>query len=210
MSHEQETKICKHCQSEIPKKAKICPNCRKKQGGIFKWIVIAVVVIFFLGIIFSDGDDDSASDSNPKKVGDVSKSEEDGDTTEKVKNKFSVGEIVETSDFRITYLSAKEYKSDNDFLQPEAGYVYYKIDFEFENISDSDHYVSSWDFDCYADDYDMEQTYMDGLDLDATLSAGKKTKGSVFFEVPKDAKNITVEYETNFWTENKIIFVVKE
>lgn len=51
---------------------------------------------------------------------------------------------------------------------------------------------------------------MDGLDLDATLSAGKKTKGSVFFEVPKDAKNITVEYETNFWTENKIIFVVKE
>ncbi len=28
-----ETKKCKYCQSEIDKKAKICPNCKKKQGG---------------------------------------------------------------------------------------------------------------------------------------------------------------------------------
>ena len=57
--------------------------------------------------------------------------------------------------------------------------------------------------------YDMEQAYMDEFDLDATLSAGKKTKGFVFFEVPKDAEKIFLEYETNFWTEDKIIFVVK-
>ena len=30
---ENETKLCKHCKSEIPKGAKVCPNCRKKQGG---------------------------------------------------------------------------------------------------------------------------------------------------------------------------------
>lgn len=207
MSNEQETKICKHCQSEIPKKAKICPNCRKKQGGILKWILLAVVVIIFLGAVFGGGDDNSASDSNPKKVGDSSVSE--GDTKENVENNFSVGDIVETSNLRITYISASEYESENQFIQPESGNVYYKMDFEFENISDSDQYVSSWDFDCYADSYDMEQTYMDGLDLDATLSPGKKTKGSVFFEVPKDAESVLLEYETNFWTEDKIIFVVK-
>lgn len=55
----------------------------------------------------------------------------------------------------------------------------------------------------------MEQAYLDGMDLDATLSSGKQTKGSVFFEVPEDAENIVLEYETNFWTEDKIIFVVK-
>ena len=43
------TKICKHCQSEIPKKAKVCPNCRKKQGGKLKWIIIAIVVIGIIG-----------------------------------------------------------------------------------------------------------------------------------------------------------------
>ena len=38
-----ETKKCKHCQSDIPKKAKVCPVCRKKQKhtalGIFLFIV---------------------------------------------------------------------------------------------------------------------------------------------------------------------------
>ena len=208
MSQEQETKVCKHCQSEIPKKAKVCPNCRKKQGGIFKWIVIALVVILFFGIVFG-GEDDSASDSNPQKVGDVSGSTKEDDTKENVDNKFSVGEIVETSNLRITFVSAKEYQSDNEFMQPKAGNVYYAMEFEVENISDTDQYISSWDFSCYADDYDMEQAYMDEFDLDATLSAGKKTKGFVFFEVPKDAEKIFLEYETNFWTEDKIIFVVK-
>lgn len=209
MSHEQETKVCKHCQSEIPKKAKVCPNCRKKQGGILKWILIAVVVIFVFSMLFGGEDDDSASDSNPQKVGDATVAGKDTETKEAGENKFSVGEIVETSDLRITFLSAQEYQSDNEFIQPESGNVYYKMEFEFENISDSDEYISSWDFNCYADDYDMEQTYMDGWDLDATLSPGRKTKGAVFFEVPEDAKDIFLEYETNFWTENKVVFEVK-
>ena len=34
MEEKKETKVCKHCQSEIPAKAKVCPNCRKKQGGV--------------------------------------------------------------------------------------------------------------------------------------------------------------------------------
>lgn len=73
-----------------------------------------------------------------------------------------------------------------------------------------DEKVASWDFNCYADGYDMEQSYvLEGLDLDATLSPGKKTKGSVVFEVPEDAESIILEYETNFWTENKIVFIVK-
>ena len=29
----EETKKCKYCQSDIPKKAKVCPVCKKKQGG---------------------------------------------------------------------------------------------------------------------------------------------------------------------------------
>ena len=58
-----ETKICKHCQTEIPKKAKICPNCKKKQGGKLKWIIIAVVVLFLLIVLFG-GDDSSNSSSS--------------------------------------------------------------------------------------------------------------------------------------------------
>ena len=59
---ENETKLCKHCKSEIPKAAKVCPNCRKKQGGFGKWIVIGIVVIVLLAAVFGGGDD------KPKKV----------------------------------------------------------------------------------------------------------------------------------------------
>lgn len=221
------TKICKHCQTEIPYGAKVCPQCRKKQGGKLKWIIIAVVALAIIGLLFGGGDDqDSASDSNPKKVNDSPRNDSGGkkkdsepeentedasaDKTEDgQKNEFKAGDVVETSDFKISFNGAEEYVSENEFIQPKDGNVYYKMDFEFENISDSEKNVSSWDFKCYADGYDMEQSYMDGMDLDATLSPGKKTKGSVFFEIPKDSKEITLEYETNFWTEDKIIFIVK-
>lgn len=227
MSKEKpDTKKCKHCQSDIPYGAKVCPNCRKKQkGGILKWILIVILVLVVIGVAAGGGDDsNSPSDSNPKKVSDSSEeekekaktktdSEEDSstetDTDGEIQNEFKVGDVVETSDLKISFTGADEYTSDNEFLQPEDGNVYYKMDFEFENISDSDQYVSSFNFKCYADGYDMEQSYMDGMDLDATLSSGKKTKGSVFFEVPEDSKEITLEYETNFWTENKVIFIVK-
>ena len=64
----QETKVCKHCQSEIPKKAKVCPNCRKKQGGKLKFVIIALVAIVIIASIMNGGGNDSPSDSNPKKV----------------------------------------------------------------------------------------------------------------------------------------------
>ena len=33
-------KKCKYCQTEIDKKAKVCPNCKKKQSHIFRWILL--------------------------------------------------------------------------------------------------------------------------------------------------------------------------
>lgn len=59
---ENETKLCKHCQSEIPKKAKVCPNCRKKvKGGILKWIIIVIVVIAVIAA--AAGRNDKTSDT---------------------------------------------------------------------------------------------------------------------------------------------------
>ena len=64
MKKEQmKTKICKHCKTEIPKGAKVCPQCRKKQKmGLLPKIIIVIIVIAVLGSAFG-GSDDSADKS---------------------------------------------------------------------------------------------------------------------------------------------------
>lgn len=54
---ENEVKKCKHCQSDIPKKAKICPNCRKKQGGKLKFIIAWIFLIIIAIALIGGGDD---------------------------------------------------------------------------------------------------------------------------------------------------------
>lgn len=56
-----ETKICKHCKTEIPYDAKVCPQCRKKQGGK-KWIVVLIIVIAIIIGLFACSDSNPSSD----------------------------------------------------------------------------------------------------------------------------------------------------
>ena len=63
---ENETKVCKHCQTEIPKKAKVCPNCRKKQGGIVKWIIIGVIAIAIIAAATGGNDKSKKTGSQDK------------------------------------------------------------------------------------------------------------------------------------------------
>lgn len=67
MKEKNETKLCKHCQTEIPKKAKVCPNCRKKQGGKLKWILVAIILLIAIGST-TGGDKSTNKTSNPAKT----------------------------------------------------------------------------------------------------------------------------------------------
>lgn len=63
------TKTCKHCKSIIPKGAKVCPYCRKKQGGKGKIILIAVIVIIVLAAIGSGNSSSSSTDTSNTNTG---------------------------------------------------------------------------------------------------------------------------------------------
>ena len=121
----------------------------------------------------------------------------------------AVGESIETKSLRIAYLSCEEYVSDNRFVQPKQGNHFISLTFEFENMGNSDKTISSFSFDCYADGLNCDQTYIRDDDISATLSAGRKAKGTVTYEVPDEASVIEVEFNDNIWTSNRITFTVK-
>lgn len=120
----------------------------------------------------------------------------------------NVSDVLKTSNLEITYNGCGEYKGYSQYSAPKSGYKYIYIDLSAKNIGDTDAYISYFEFNCYADDIAMEAHYEDD-GISATLSAGRSTSGKVYFEVPKDAEKIEIEYETDFWDDQKAIFVFK-
>lgn len=213
---ENETKLCKHCKSEIPKAAKVCPNCRKKQGGFGKWIVIGIVVIILLAAVFGGGDD------KPKKVENKTASTQQGENdnnkeadTQEEKDIFTVSETAELNDVQVTLLKYSESKG-SEFNKPTDGNVYLMAEFEIVNNSDSEMNVSSvMSFEAYADDYSLNYSFgalMDNEDrqLDGTIAAGKKMKGYIGYEVPKDWSTVEIHFTDDVWSNNKFKFEIKK
>ena len=121
----------------------------------------------------------------------------------------AVGDTLEEGDLKITYLSCENYESDNIFSTPREGCHYISCEFEVENIGSSDLYISTYEFDCYADGITCNQYFGRDDDLNATLSSGRKSKGTITFEVPDDAACVEVEYLTNIWTSNRLVFTIR-
>lgn len=137
-----------------------------------------------------------------------------GDSTETVtqgeqKLTANVGDTLTTEALKITYTDCKDYTGYSQYSAPKNGNKIVCLSFTVENIGSSDRHISYFDFKCYADDAAMESYYAIDDGLSATISAGRKANGNVYFEVPKDAQSIEVEYETDFWSGNKAIFIVK-
>ena len=217
---ENETKLCKHCKTPIPKDAKVCPNCRKKQGGVGKWIIIGVIVVILLAALFGGGDDKPKKVENSKVEStqqDEKKSEEPKTdvNTEEVKDIFEVGETAELNDVQVTLLSYKESKG-SEYNKPSDGNVFLMAEFEIVNNSDSEMNVSSvMSFEAYADDYSLNYSFgalMDNEDrqMDGTIAAGKKMKGYIGYEVPKDWSTVEIHFTDDVWSNNKYKFEIKK
>ena len=65
------TKICKHCATEIPYNAKVCPNCRKKQkkGGLLPALAVIIVIGVLVAALGSSSDDAESSSSSKASSG---------------------------------------------------------------------------------------------------------------------------------------------
>ena len=216
----RKTKVCKYCKEEIDAKAKVCPHCRKKQGGKVKWIIIAIIVLAILGSAMGGNDEDSDNTSSNTTSTTAAKKEtsekstakkEKKATTEQKDSTIKVGDSFECGNLKITVNSLEEDCDGNSIYTPGDGNEYIKTNFTFENIGKSgDSYVSIYDFQCYADNTACDQIYLgDNTFVNTNLSTGKNVSFDTYYEIPKDAKKVTLEYDASVWTDKKIIIELK-
>lgn len=213
------TKICKHCKTEIPYGAKVCPQCRKKQGsgGCLTAIVI-IAVIILIGSIFSGSENDKDVSSNAATSQSNNSLQEEttaAETTTTEKTNFAVGEVAEIKGVQVSLLGTTESKG-SDFLKPDEGNVFILCEFEISNNSDNDISVSSiMSFEAYCDDYAINQDIL-GLQapegkgknqLDGSVAAGKKMNGIIAYQVPETWKTLEITFSPDFWSSKSATFV---
>ena len=200
MNEKSETKLCKYCQTEIPAKAKICPNCKKKQGGATKWFVAVVIVIILLIATFGGNgeNNDAVADSTEqnKKVSSIST----------VDNKEATREEVSDSDFLV-----KEYLYENtigdtlDFLIVTnnsntnvaiSGNAIAKVDYTLDY--DENPYYKP-----VVNDLSVEQTFNDE---NVTVSVTNNSENPALFvsvyAIFFDSNNNVVNYNSTYITDS--------
>lgn len=186
----------------------------KKKGISDKtiYIIIIIIVAFFAFLFFFNNNANNKTTSNVYESNSTSSSIPTTSTVNtSTKNLYSVGETYTDLSKKITFLSLDDnFTGYNKYSKVKSGNKVIKAEFEFENLSADSFWASKYDFNCYADGYDCESFYgVNDDNLSSTLSEGKKAKGNVYFEVPINAQEITIEYKENVWTDNIVKFKVK-
>lgn len=175
---------------------------KKKKKLIIFGVILAVIIIIAAA-------SSSGGSSNENNVDPIQNST--SDTTEDQGNQaIEAGNVLTTKNLKVTYISCNsDFKKYNEFLPPNSGNKIVRAEFNIENISSTDQYVSG--FECYADNKKCDAYF--GTD-DATLSfdsisSGRATTLILYYEVPKNAKEIEIEFEDNIWSNEKTKFIIK-
>ena len=218
MNKEKPTvKQCKHCKSEIPYDAKVCPVCRKKQGAPGCLIVVLVVVVLVVIAAFAG----SGESSTPQKVESTSGTSQAASQASQAQSQpeqtvFTVGDAVELNGVKTTLLSAEEYPG-KQYMMPTDGNVFLVCQFEIENDSSAEITVSSMvSFNAYCDDYSVNLSVTGEMledswkTLDGTVAPGKKINGVIAYEIPQDWQKMEISYTPSYWSGHDVQFEINK
>lgn len=201
---------------------------KKKKRLIIFGVIAAVIVVIIIASSGGSSSDDknkvesvngasqtqSADEKSDDGKSDDSKSDDSksDDSTASDNQKITAGHAITVdNDLKISYLKCDtNFKKYNEYSAPSKGNKVVSATFKIENVSDTDQYIST--IDCYADDKKCDSFYgvedYDDPFFDS-ISAGRSIEGTVYFEVPSNAKNVELEFENSVWTNDKVVFVIK-
>ncbi len=183
------TKICKYCQSEISKKAKVCPACRKKQGGKLKFVLLTIVALLAVVLLF-------------------------GGSGEEFRTDYTQEEVVTYNGVNYSITKVEKTQGKNEYWKPKQGYEFVKVTIKIENNSDSKISYNMLDWQMVNSDGVEESFGTFTLDDDITLGSGElepngKVEGVLVWEEKKNDDNLRLRYYYNVLFDTEYTFQFK-
>ena len=202
---------CPHCNARVPRGAYICWKCfkklevdkttRRQTNMIFIILMLVTFVIFFSVVFSKDSDSPAKSPTTTTST-----------TIAATPNLPTVGDTLEIKGVKVKFNGVKESKG-SQFSEPGPGNVFVLCEFTIENNSSSDIGVSSLlSFECYVDDYSTNTSLGALMDdsvtkqLDGTVAPGKKIRGYISYEVPRNWSDIEIHFIPYLGSTRDLVF----
>lgn len=186
---------------------------KKSKKGIIIGVIAAIIIIAAVAGGTSGSGNEKNKDKDVVKIDKTTGGDNKGSEDTKDDNGFAtIGEMVKGDKWNIALLDVKEYdKIEGEYYteEPESGKVYLVSFLEAENVSGKDDYFNNFYFVAFADDYKIDNFTIifnepDGYSaIGGDVYSGKKTKGYIVYEVPKDWKTFELTYDDGIWTSKK-------
>ncbi len=127
--------------------------------------------------------------------------------------KDDIGKVLISKDGISMSVTGYKESKGNTFTSPEPGNIFLLVDVQIENNSSDSITVSTiLSFDGYCDGFSTDSSFSASMaasnTADGTVAAGKKMKGQVGFEVPKDWKEFEIVFSPEVWSSEKLSFVI--
>ena len=181
-------KKCKYCRTEIDKKAKICPNCHKKQSHIVRWVILGILAIAIIGAVASGGEKD-----------------------DNFQKEYKQDETVTYKKVNYSITGVEKTKGSNQYFQAKEGYEYVKVKIKIENNSDKKISYNALDFQMVNGDGVEASIYSITAENDVKLSSGEldaggKVEGVIIWEQKQNDPGLKVRYYNNVLLDKNYTF----
>lgn len=121
---------------------------------------------------------------------------------------FNIGDTIKSGDIYFTINSAREVPG-SEFMSPDEGNIWYAVDITIENKGQESFNSSSLLMFSLIDSEAYNHNITIGPNLngsvDGEIAPGRKLRGEVAFEIPKESKGLELEIDPSVWGTGLII-----
>ncbi|MGB3907581.1 MAG: DUF4352 domain-containing protein [Methanomethylovorans sp.] len=179
-----------------------------------KWILIAFVVIVFLGIIFGGSDDQATTSKDTVVVQPTETKPAEATQTKPVEKVYAIGDRVEVGElaYTITGMRTAPMVGSNDFGARADG-IFMIVDMKIENIGEESKTIDSSmmkaiDSQSRTFDSDNEAwAYLENNLFLKQVQPGLPATGQIVFDVPQ-GEAFSVEVSGGMWSGDKQLIAV--